>query len=100
MCFHRGKSSYLMNCTGQYTWVSLGSNLIIMYKYELTWLSTGPMWCGHVVQAGLHAHIHKHIFIISHVSRSDLGMTQKSWKHSQISKYFKVPYIKNGEGDC
>ena len=30
-------------------------------------------------------------------SRSDLAMIRKSGKHSQISKYFRVPYIKTGE---
>ena len=37
--------------------------------------------------------------LISQVSRYDLGMIWKSGKHSQISKYFRVPYIKIDEGE-
>ena len=35
----------------------------------------------------------------SQVSRSDLGMIRKSGKHSHISKYFRVSYIKIDEDE-
>ena len=41
----------------------------------------------------------KELTVGSRVSRSDLGMIWKSGNHSQISKYFRVLYIKTGEGE-
>ena len=41
----------------------------------------------------------QHTLAVPMVSRSDLGMIRKSGKHSQISKYFRVPCIKTGEGE-
>ena len=35
----------------------------------------------------------------SRVTRSDLEMIRKSGNHSQISKYFRVSYIKIDEGE-
>ena len=70
--------------------ISLGSCLIVMSKHELTWLPTGPTWCGHC-GSGWTTMLPENVQCTSVVGlRIKITFDDQTTAYERISKYLEI----------